>query len=86
MQLLLVYICPLYLVVLSPITLYLFLFESFTLSAIVFGALVIRGLFDNVLSDYLWVRSVILTNATVATVELGMTITLACCCWGNQVS
>jgi solute carrier family 35 protein F5 len=32
---------------------------------------------DNVLSDYLWLRAVILTSATVATVGLGLTIPLA---------
>mmetsp|Transcript_10886 Transcript_10886/g.14222 ORF Transcript_10886/g.14222 Transcript_10886/m.14222 type:complete len:84 (+) Transcript_10886:1-252(+) len=32
---------------------------------------------DNVLSDYLWARSVVLTSATVATVGLGLTIPLA---------
>jgi hypothetical protein len=39
--------------------------------------LVVKGLFDNVLSDYLWLRAVILINATVATVGLGLTIPLA---------
>eukprot|EP00551_Chaetoceros_affinis_P011442 CAMPEP_0203680442 /NCGR_PEP_ID=MMETSP0090-20130426/39290_1 /ASSEMBLY_ACC=CAM_ASM_001088 /TAXON_ID=426623 /ORGANISM="Chaetoceros affinis, Strain CCMP159" /LENGTH=279 /DNA_ID=CAMNT_0050548511 /DNA_START=460 /DNA_END=1295 /DNA_ORIENTATION=+ len=38
---------------------------------------VIKGLFDNVLSDYLWARSILLTSATVATVGLGLTIPLA---------
>ena len=32
---------------------------------------------DNVLSDYLWARSVVLTTATVATVGLGLTIPIA---------
>ncbi len=39
--------------------------------------LIVKGLFDNVLSDYLWARSIILTSATVATVGLGLTIPLA---------
>ncbi len=38
---------------------------------------VVKGLFDNVLSDYLWARSILLTSATVATVGLGLTIPLA---------
>jgi len=38
---------------------------------------VMKGLFDNVLSDYLWARAIILTSATVATVGLGLTIPLA---------
>ena len=33
--------------------------------------------FDNVLSDYLWARGIVLTSATVATVGLGLTIPLA---------
>ena len=36
-----------------------------------------KGLFDTVLSDYLWARSILLTSATVATVGLGLTIPLA---------
>uniref|UniRef100_A0A7S2E5E0 EamA domain-containing protein n=1 Tax=Ditylum brightwellii TaxID=49249 RepID=A0A7S2E5E0_9STRA len=39
-----------------------------------------KGLFDNVLSDYLWARSVVLTSATVATVGLGLTIPMAFVC------
>ena len=39
--------------------------------------LIIKGLTDNVLSDYLWARAVLLTSATVATVGLGLTIPLA---------
>lgn len=47
------------------------------LTTVVLGFVVVKGLFDNVLSDYLWLRAVILTNATVATVGLGLTIPLA---------
>ena len=43
----------------------------------ILGWLVLKGLFDNVLSDYLWARSVILTSATVASVGLGLTIPFA---------
>mmetsp|Transcript_27318 Transcript_27318/g.40382 ORF Transcript_27318/g.40382 Transcript_27318/m.40382 type:complete len:442 (+) Transcript_27318:124-1449(+) len=39
--------------------------------------LIIKGLLDNVLSDYLWARAIILTSATVATVGLGLTIPMA---------
>lgn len=31
------------------------------------GLLVLKGLLDNVLSDYLWARAVLLTSPTVAT-------------------
>ena len=47
------------------------------LTWVVFGYLVAKGLLDNVLSDYLWARAVVLTSATVATVGLGLTIPLA---------
>jgi len=48
-----------------------------TLSLIVLAYVVGKALMDNVLSDYLWARAVILTSATVATVGLGLTIPLA---------
>lgn len=37
----------------------------------------ISGFFNNVISDYLWARSVVLTSSTVATVGLSITIPLA---------
>ena len=51
--------------------------SSSHLTWFVLGLLVVKGLLDNVLSDYLWARAVILTSATVATVGLGLTIPLA---------
>jgi solute carrier family 35, member F5 len=65
------------LVVLSPIALYQLLSGTTELTWTVVGFLTLKGLFDNVLSDYLWLRAVILTNATTATVGLGLTIPLA---------
>lgn len=62
-------------VVLSPIA--LCLVGQSGLTWLVFGLLTVKGLFDNVLSDYLWARSVVLTSATVATVGLALTIPLA---------
>lgn len=47
------------------------------LTAFVLACLIIKGLLDNVLSDYLWARAIVLTSATVATVGLGLTIPLA---------
>jgi len=76
MQLLLGYIGLFNMVVLSPFVIWQLL-GGIELTLLVFGFLVVKGLFDNVLSDYLWLRSVILTNATVATVGLGLTIPLA---------
>jgi len=43
----------------------------------VVAILVGNGLINNVLSDYLWGRSVVLTSATVATVGLAITIPCA---------
>jgi solute carrier family 35 protein F5 len=77
MQTLLGYIGLLNLVVLSPIAIYQLLSGKTELAWIVLGFLVVKGLFDNVLSDYLWLRAVMLTNATTATVGLGLTIPLA---------
>lgn len=37
----------------------------------------ISGLSNNVISDYLWARSVLLTSSTVATVGLSLTIPMA---------
>jgi hypothetical protein len=37
----------------------------------------VSGLFNNVISDYLWARSVVLTSSTVASVGLSITIPLA---------
>jgi len=64
-------------VILSPIAIYLSVFQTTGLTGFIFGCLILKGLFDNVLSDYLWARAVILTSATVATVGLGLTIPLA---------
>jgi len=77
MQVLLGYIGLLNMVVLAPIMIYQLLTGTTELAWVILGFLVVKGLFDNVLSDYLWLRAVILTNATVATVGLGLTIPLA---------
>jgi len=77
MQRLLGYIGLTNLVFLSPVAIWQLLVSGVQVSPTVFGFLVVKGLFDNVLSDYLWLRSVILINATVATVGLGLTIPLA---------
>lgn len=47
------------------------------LTGFILFCLIVKGLLDNVLSDYLWARAIILTSATVATVGLGLTIPLA---------
>ena len=77
MQTLLGYIGLLNLVALAPFMFYQLWSGAVQLVWVVLGFLVVKGLFDNVLSDYLWLRAVMLTNATVATVGLGLTIPLA---------
>jgi len=78
MQLFLGYVGLWNMLALSPVAIYqLGIAKNVTISTWVFSCLVVKGLFDNVLSDYLWARSVILTSATVATVGLGLTIPLA---------
>lgn len=52
--------------------------ESFTmLSLKQFGLIVGKGLLDNVLSDYLWAKAVILTTTTVATAGLTIQVPMA---------
>ncbi len=50
---------------------------SHTLTMPIFLFLLLKGLLDNVLSDYLWARAVVLTSATVASVGVGLTIPMA---------
>ena len=42
-----------------------------------FGLIFVSGFFDDVISDYLWARSILLTSPTVATVGLSLTIPMA---------
>jgi solute carrier family 35, member F5 len=77
MQTMLGYIGLCNFIILSPCAMYLLLTGQVQVTWMIVGFLVLKGLFDNVLSDYLWLRAVILTNATTATVGLGLTIPLA---------
>ncbi|KAL6564587.1 hypothetical protein OROMI_016037 [Orobanche minor] len=55
-----------------------FKLESFnTLSGKQIGLIVGKGLLDNVLSDYLWAKAVLLTTTTVATAGLSIQVPLA---------
>jgi solute carrier family 35 protein F5 len=78
MQLLLGYVGLVNLVVLSPYAVY-HLAGELDMTLFVFGLVVVRGLFDYVISDFLHFRAVVLTNATVASVGLGLTIPMAFC-------
>jgi len=69
-------------VAIGPILFLLWAFGSVDLTALttaIMGMLLLKGLFDDVISDYLWARSVVLTSPTVATVGLGLTIPFAFC-------
>ncbi|KAJ1616524.1 hypothetical protein T492DRAFT_1106074 [Pavlovales sp. CCMP2436] len=47
------------------------------LSGRLIGMIVVKGLLDNVLSDYLWAKAIVLTSPTAATVGLSFTIPIA---------
>ena len=48
-----------------------------TLRPASFGAVVLKGLLDNVLSDYLWARAILLIGPTLATAGLALQVPLA---------
>eukprot|EP01032_Pedospumella_encystans_P012804 gene12804-14785_t len=80
MQLLLGYIGLLNAVVLAPVLpiLYVLNLDDLTnLTYIVVGFIILNGLCNSVLSDYLWARAVVLTSPTVATIGVAITIPLA---------
>jgi solute carrier family 35, member F5 len=76
MQRLLGYIGLINTVILSPVALYELL-GNVKMTIIVFELIIVRSVFDYVLSEYLYFRSVILTSATVATLGLALTIPFA---------
>jgi solute carrier family 35 protein F5 len=47
------------------------------LTGAVVGFMILNGLCNSVLSDYLWARAVVLTSPTVATIGVSITIPLA---------
>lgn len=49
----------------------------YSLTGTIFGYILLECIFDGVIADYLWARSVLLTTPTVATVGLSLTIPLA---------
>lgn len=52
--------------------------EPFTrLTAVQFGLIIGKGLLDNVLSDYLWAKAVLLTSTTAATAGLTIQVPIA---------
>ena len=80
MQLLLGYLGLINAIILLPLLIIMVMIGSINLKKLtfeVFTYLLLGGVIDNALSDYLWARSVVLTSPTVATVGLGLTIPLA---------
>jgi solute carrier family 35 protein F5 len=75
MQLLLGYVGVVATIPLLPVACYALTQVTFTPK--IAAVLVVKGLLDFVITDYLLFRSVILTNATTASVGLGLTIPLA---------
>jgi solute carrier family 35, member F5 len=72
MQLLLGYIGLINGVFLMPVLIYILAWDASSTTMVnmtwtVLAYLIAKGLLDNVLSDYLWARAVVLTSATVAT-------------------
>jgi len=51
------------------------LFESLTTNT--FWLIIVKSIFDNVLNDYLWARSILLTSPTVASIGLSLQIPMA---------
>jgi hypothetical protein len=80
MQLVLGYLGLVNAVLLAPVLIFMACYNlgnvrDLTLTALFF--IFISGFFDDVISDYLWGRSILLTSPTVATVGLTLTIPLA---------
>jgi solute carrier family 35 protein F5 len=76
MQSLLGYIGLVNMIVLSPFAVWRLAGQSH-MTLVILGLIFVRGLFDYVLSEYLYFRAVFLTNASVATLGLTLTIPLA---------
>jgi solute carrier family 35 protein F5 len=76
MQSLLGYIGLVNMIVLSPFAVWRLAGQSH-MTLVILGLIFVRGLFDYVLSEYLYFRAVVLTNASVATLGLTLTIPLA---------
>ena len=76
MTLLLGYIGLICFLALLPVGLYILVMRV-DLTLIVFAMIVTKGMLDFTITDYCLFRAIVLTNATVATVGLGMTIPMA---------
>lgn len=80
MQLLLGYIGLINAITLSPVLIVLSLMglaNITQLTGAIFGFILLNGIFNTAVSDYLWARAVVLTSPTVATIGMSITIPLA---------
>lgn len=80
MQLLLGYIGLFNALMLSPVLIVMIAMkikDVYSVTPSIVGFISLNGLCDNVLSDYLWARAVILTSPTIATIGMSITIPLA---------
>jgi len=75
--LLLGYIGVISMVLLSPVAFWLLVVERLNMSFMTWMLLVVKGLFDFCITDYLLFRSIILTGPTISTVGLGLSIPMA---------
>ena len=75
--LLLGYIGVISMVVLSPFAFWILVVDRLKMSLATLLLLVVKGLFDFCITDYLLFRSIILTGPTISTVGLGLSIPLA---------
>jgi len=77
MTLLLGYIGALSLLPLAPVAMWLIISEQIRMSSSTFALVVVKGLLDFLVTDYLLFRAIIMTGPTVATVGSGMSIPIA---------
>jgi solute carrier family 35 protein F5 len=77
MTLLLGYIGAISLLPLGPVAMWLIISEQIRMSWSTFGMVVVKGLLDFLITDYLLFRAIILTGPTVAVVGSGMSIPIA---------
>jgi solute carrier family 35 protein F5 len=77
MKVILGYIGAINTIALSPLAIYQVLHKPNGMDSRIVALAMLRGIFDYVLSEYLFFRAVLLTSATVASVGLGLTIPMA---------
>ena len=82
-QLLFGYIGLVNIVIFMPFIIVMFVFDISnirSLTSVILGFVVLNCVFDGILGDYLWAKSVFLTSPTFATLGMSLTIPLAILC------